>query len=123
MGYRRPFQCRARFPAEGLVNAVAEMGWSVPAKVQAGYAARRAEIREDRWEEVRKEAFVRVGYERNAERLLAELGSRDAAAAMRTYADEIDAHAAALHGLVSPTGKARCLLQPVLLYWLHERDA
>jgi len=24
---------------------------------------------------------------------------------------------------VSPPGKARCLLQPVLLYWLHERDA
>jgi hypothetical protein len=23
----------------------------------------------------------------------------------------------------SRTGKARCLLQPVLLYWLHERDA
>jgi hypothetical protein len=96
MGYRRPFQCRARFPAEGLVNAVAEMGWSVPAKVQAGYAARRAEIREDRWEEVRKEAFARVGYERNAERLLAELDGRDAAAATRAYADAIDARAAAL---------------------------
>jgi hypothetical protein len=37
-----------------------------------------------------------VGYERNAERLLAELGGRDAAAAMRAYADEIDARAAAL---------------------------
>jgi diketogulonate reductase-like aldo/keto reductase len=24
---------------------------------------------------------------------------------------------------VSPSGKARCLLEPVLLYWLHERDA
>jgi hypothetical protein len=64
-----------------------------------------------------------VGYERKAERLLAELESRDAAAAMRTYSGEIDAHAAALHGLVSPTGKARCLLKPVLLYWLHELDA
>jgi hypothetical protein len=24
---------------------------------------------------------------------------------------------------VPPSGKARCLLEPVLLYWLHERDA
>lgn len=37
-----------------------------------------------------------MAYERNAERLLAELDSRDAAAAMRAYADEIDARAAAL---------------------------
>jgi hypothetical protein len=57
---------------------------------------RRADIRKERWEEVKKEAFVRVAYERNAERLLAELDSRDAAAAMRAYADEIDARAAAL---------------------------
>lgn len=35
-------------------------------------------------------------YERNAQRLLAELGSRDAAATMHAYADEIDARAAAL---------------------------
>ena len=41
---------------------------------------RRADIRKDRWEEVRKAAFVRVAYERNAERLRAELGSRDVAA-------------------------------------------
>ena len=34
---------------------------------------RRADIRKDRWEEVRKEAFVRVAYERNAERLRSEL--------------------------------------------------
>ena len=39
-----------------------------------------------------KEAFVRVAYERNSERPLAELDSRDAAAAMRAYADEIDAY-------------------------------
>jgi hypothetical protein len=39
---------------------------------------------------------MRSPYERNAERLLAELDSRDAAAAMRTYADEIDAWVAAL---------------------------
>jgi hypothetical protein len=24
---------------------------------------------------------------------------------------------------IAPCGKARCLLQPVLLYWLYERDA
>jgi hypothetical protein len=57
---------------------------------------RRADIRKERWEEVKKEAFVRVAYERNAERLLAELDSRDAAATMRAYADEIDARAATL---------------------------
>jgi len=37
-----------------------------------------------------------VAYERNAKRLLTELDSRDAAAAMRGYADEIDARASAL---------------------------
>jgi hypothetical protein len=57
---------------------------------------RRADIRKDRWEEVKAEAFVHVAYERNAERLLAELDSRDTAAAMRAYANEIDARAAAL---------------------------
>lgn len=57
---------------------------------------RRADIRKERWEEVKKEVFVRVVYEHNAERLRAELDSRDAVAAMRAYADEIDAHAAAL---------------------------
>jgi hypothetical protein len=61
-----------------------------------------ADIRKERWEEVKKEAFGRVGYERNAERLLAELGGRDAAAAMRAYADEIDARAAALGSASSP---------------------
>lgn len=64
---------------------------------------RRADIRKERWEEVRKDAFVRVAYERNAERLRAELNSRDAAAAMRAYADEIDAHAA---GLDAPVAQA-----------------
>lgn len=57
---------------------------------------RRSEIREERWKEVKKEAFVHVAYERNAKRLLTELDSRDAAAAMRAYADEIDARASAL---------------------------
>lgn len=57
---------------------------------------RRADIRKERWEEVRKEAFVRVAYERNADRLRAELDRREATAAMRAYANEIDTHAAAL---------------------------
>jgi hypothetical protein len=57
---------------------------------------RRADIRKDRWEEVKAEAFVHVAYKRNAKRLLAELDSRDAAAAMRAYANEIDARAATL---------------------------
>ena len=57
---------------------------------------RRSEIREERWKEVKKEALVHVAYERNAKRLLAELDSRDAAAAMRVYADEIDTRAAEL---------------------------
>jgi hypothetical protein len=37
-----------------------------------------------------------VACERNAKRLRTELDSRDAAAAMRAYADEIDARAAEL---------------------------
>jgi hypothetical protein len=57
---------------------------------------RRSEIREDRWKEVKKEAFAHVAYERNAKRLLTELDSRDAAASMRAYADEIDARDSAL---------------------------
>jgi hypothetical protein len=66
---------------------------------------RRADIRKERWEEVKKEAFVRVAYERNAERLLAELDSRDAAAAMRAYAGEIDARAVDLE---VPAAQAAC---------------
>lgn len=57
---------------------------------------RRAQIRQVRWEEVKKEAFAKLTYERNAERLRDELARRDAAAAMRAYAGEIDAHAASL---------------------------
>ncbi len=57
---------------------------------------RRAAIRQDRWEEVKREAFVHVAYQRNAERLVADLARRDAATAMRAYADEIAAHAAGL---------------------------
>jgi hypothetical protein len=57
---------------------------------------RRSDIREERWKEVKKEAFIHVAYERNVKRLLAELESRNAAAAMRVYADDIDSHAVEL---------------------------
>jgi hypothetical protein len=40
--------------------------------------------------------LFQVAYERNAKRLLTELDSRDTTAAMRAYADEIDARAAEL---------------------------
>lgn len=53
--------------------------------------SRRAEIREVRWQEVRKEAFVALTQQRNAEKLRDELTRREATAAMREYADEIDA--------------------------------
>jgi hypothetical protein len=55
-----------------------------------------AAIRQDRWEEVKREAFVHVAYQRNADRLVADLARRNTAAAMRAYADEIAAHAAGL---------------------------
>jgi hypothetical protein len=57
---------------------------------------RRAVIRKERWGEVKKEAFIHVAYQRNAERLRDDLTHRDSAAAMRAYADEITAHAAGL---------------------------
>lgn len=57
---------------------------------------RRARIREERWEEVKADAFRALTYARNAERLCDELARREAAAAMRAYADDIDAHAASL---------------------------
>jgi hypothetical protein len=52
----------------------------------------RAATRQDRWEEVKREAFVHVAYQRNVDRLVADLARRDTVAAMRTYADEIAAH-------------------------------
>jgi hypothetical protein len=55
---------------------------------------RRAGIREERWEEVKKQAFAKLSYQRNAERLTDELARRDTAAALRRYADEITARAA-----------------------------
>ncbi|MBW0252602.1 hypothetical protein [Cellulomonas sp. PS-H5] len=57
---------------------------------------RRAEIRQVRWEEVKREAFTKLSYERNAARLRDELARREAAAAMREYAGEVDAQAASL---------------------------
>ena len=75
-------------------------------KAEADWAqkeeGRRADIRKERWEEVKNEAFARVTHERNAERVLAELDRRNAAAAMRAYADEIDARAVALE---DPAGR------------------
>jgi hypothetical protein len=58
---------------------------------------RRARIREERWEEVKAEAFRTLTYARNAERVRDELARREAAGAMRTYADDIDTHAASLN--------------------------
>ena len=46
-----------------------------------------------------------MAYERNAKRLLGELDSREAAVAMRVYADEIDTRAA---GLKAPDPQAAC---------------
>lgn len=54
---------------------------------------RRSEIRQVRWEEVKKEAFAKLTYERNAEMLSDQLERRQAAATMRAYADEVRAHA------------------------------
>lgn len=51
---------------------------------------RRAEIRKVRWEEVKQEAFAMVAYDRNAAQLRDQIDRRLAAAAMRTYANEID---------------------------------
>lgn len=59
---------------------------------------RRAGIRQDRWEELKKEAHAELAYQRNAERLHDELARRDAAAAMIAYADEVTAHAGGLQG-------------------------
>ncbi|WP_324194768.1 hypothetical protein [Nocardia terpenica] len=58
--------------------------------------ARRSKIREIRWEQVKKAAFVELAYERNVEQLRDHLARRDAVAAMREYADEIDSRATRL---------------------------
>ena len=70
-----------------LEVAEAEAKWSREEE------ARRAEIRAVRWEEVKKEAFTKLTYQRNAETLRDQLERRQAAAAMRRYADEMDARA------------------------------
>ncbi len=70
-----------------LEVAEAEADWSRQEE------ARRSEARQTRWEEVKKEAFTKLTYERNAEMLRDQLERRQAAAAMRTYADEVNARA------------------------------
>ena len=68
-----------------------------PSEAEAQWARkeeeRRDAIRQARWEEVRKEALIKVAFERNAQRLGDELARRDAAAAMTAYADQITAYA------------------------------
>lgn len=59
--------------------------------------SRRAEIRETRWEEVKQEAFTKLSYQRNAEMLDEQMRRRQAVAAMRTYANEIEARAEQLN--------------------------
>lgn len=66
-----------------LEIAEAEADWSRQEE------ARRSEIRETRWEEVKQEAFTKLSYERNADRLRDELDRRQSAATMRAYADEV----------------------------------
>ena len=66
-----------------LEIAEAEADWSRQEEV------RRSEIRETRWEEVKQDAFTKLSYERNADRLRDELDRRQSAAAMRTYAEEV----------------------------------
>jgi len=73
-----------------LEIAEAEADWSRQEEM------RRSEVRQARWEEVKKEAFARLTYERNAEMLRDQLERRQAAATMRIYADEVNARAGQL---------------------------
>lgn len=57
---------------------------------------RRRAIREERWEEVKQEAFVQLAYQRNIEQLQQQLAHADDAARMRSYADSVEAHATTL---------------------------
>lgn len=75
-----------------LEIAEAEADWSRQEE------RRRSEVRQTRWEEVKKEAFTKLTYERNAEMLRDQLKRRQAAAAMRTYADEVNAQADQISG-------------------------
>lgn len=70
-----------------IAEAEAEADWSRQEEL------RRSKIRETRWEEVKQEAFTKLSYERNAEMLRDQLERRQAAATMRTYADEVEAQA------------------------------
>lgn len=78
-----------------LEVAEAEANWSHQEE------ERRSEARQNRWDEVKKEAFTKLIYERNAEMLRDQLERRQAAAAMRTYADEVNAKADQLDGPAS----------------------
>lgn len=70
-----------------LEIAEAEADWSRQEE------SRRSKIRETRWEEVKKEAFTKLAYQRNAESLEDQLKRLHAAATMRTYAHEVEARA------------------------------
>ncbi|WP_319455601.1 MULTISPECIES: hypothetical protein [unclassified Mycobacterium] len=70
-----------------LEIAEAEADWSRQEE------SRRSKIRETRWEEVKQEAFTKLSYVRNAEMLRDQLERRQAAATMRTYANEIESRA------------------------------
>lgn len=67
-----------------LEIAEAEAQWS---REEEG---RRAEIHKARWEEVQREALVKVTYDRNTAQLDEQLHRRQAAAAMRMHADDIE---------------------------------
>jgi hypothetical protein len=60
-----------------LEVAEAEAEWALKEE------ERRAAVRQDRWEEVKREASVHVAYQRNADRLVADLARRDTAAFRR----------------------------------------
>lgn len=70
-----------------LEIAEAEADWSRQEE------SRRSEIRKTRWEEVKQEAFTKLTYQRNTERLRDELERRQTAATMRTYAAEVEGRA------------------------------
>jgi hypothetical protein len=195
---KREHVSRAQIPRaarylQGLVNAVAEMGWSAPAKVQTGYAGHgepgpdlsiklpsrefQAAIRElnecgrpgrafitqtdylTRTERTtvnksftasgRLEVTLTRGWEQHP--VLSQRDTRKtpwrtscppSSACSRSTRPRPSGHGKpALRAgsfwmsLAAPDrrsrpgarrsrpGKARCLLQPVLLYWMHERDA
>ena len=66
-----------------LETAEAEAVWSRKEE------ERRAEIRQARWEEVKRDALVKVAYDRNAAQLGEQVDRRQAAAVMRLFADDV----------------------------------